>query len=106
LPIQQWGICHLKGEICTFLDSDFRTLIENRNNFQFSQAVCAKSSGKHNNEQKHDSHRDKKKSRSSWQLSKLTSLLLDVQYKGVTVVPNKINFLDHLNNTIYSIVGC
>ena len=28
------------------MDSDFSTLIENRNNFQFSQAVCAKSSGK------------------------------------------------------------
>jgi hypothetical protein len=33
-------------QIYTFLDSDFSTLIENRNNFQFSQAVCAKSSGK------------------------------------------------------------
>jgi hypothetical protein len=33
-------------KIYTFLDSDFSTLIENRNNFQFSQAVCAKSSGK------------------------------------------------------------
>ena len=30
----------------TFLDSDVSTLIENRNNFQFSQDVCAKSSGK------------------------------------------------------------
>jgi hypothetical protein len=30
----------------TFLDSDFNTLIENRNNFQFAQDVCAKSSGK------------------------------------------------------------
>ena len=33
-------------QIYTFLDSDFSTLIENRNNFQFSQVVCAKSSGK------------------------------------------------------------
>jgi hypothetical protein len=33
-------------QIYPFLDSDFSTLIENRNNFQFSQAVCAKSSGK------------------------------------------------------------
>jgi len=33
-------------EFYTFLDSDFSTLIENRNNFQFSQAVCAKSSSK------------------------------------------------------------
>jgi len=33
-------------QIYTFLDSDFSTLIENRNNFQFSQAVCVKSSGK------------------------------------------------------------
>ena len=33
-------------QIYTFLDSDFSTLIENRNNFQFSLAVCAKSSGK------------------------------------------------------------
>jgi hypothetical protein len=31
----------------TFLDSDFSTLIENVNNFQFSQDICAKSSGKH-----------------------------------------------------------
>jgi hypothetical protein len=30
----------------TFLDSDFNTLIENRNDFQFAQDVCAKSSGK------------------------------------------------------------
>ena len=34
-------------EIYTFLDSAFSTLIENRNDFQFSQAVCAKSSSKH-----------------------------------------------------------
>jgi hypothetical protein len=33
-------------QIYTFLDSDFSPLIENHNNFQFSQAVCAKSSGK------------------------------------------------------------
>jgi hypothetical protein len=33
-------------QIYTFLDSDFSTLIENRNNFQFSRAICAKSSGK------------------------------------------------------------
>jgi hypothetical protein len=33
-------------KIYTFLDNDFSTLIENRNNFRFSQAVCAKSSGK------------------------------------------------------------
>ena len=33
-------------QIYTFLGSDFSTLIENRNNFQFSQAVCAKFSGK------------------------------------------------------------
>jgi hypothetical protein len=42
--------CECKGhnffQIYTFLDSDFSTLIENRNHFQFSQAVCAKSSGK------------------------------------------------------------
>ena len=31
-------------QIYTFLDSDFNTLIENRNNFQFAQDVCAKSS--------------------------------------------------------------
>ena len=33
-------------QIYTFLDSDVSTLIENRNTFQFSQDVCAKSSGK------------------------------------------------------------
>jgi hypothetical protein len=33
-------------QIYTFLDSDFSTLIENHNNFRFSPAVCAKSSGK------------------------------------------------------------
>jgi hypothetical protein len=33
-------------QIYTFLDSEFSTLIENRKHFQFSQAVCAKSSGK------------------------------------------------------------
>jgi hypothetical protein len=33
-------------QIYSFLDSDFSNLIENRNHFQFSQAVCAKSSGK------------------------------------------------------------
>ena len=33
-------------QIYTCLDSDFSTLIENRIIFQFSQAVCAKSSGK------------------------------------------------------------
>jgi len=33
-------------QIYTFLDSDFSILIENRNNFQFSRAICAKSSGK------------------------------------------------------------
>ena len=42
--------CECKGhnffQIYTFLDSDFSTLIENHNHFQFSQAVCAKSSGK------------------------------------------------------------
>jgi hypothetical protein len=32
-------------QIYTFSDSDFSTLIENRNNFQFSQAVCAKYRG-------------------------------------------------------------
>ena len=35
-------------EIYTCLDNDFSTLIENGNNFQFSQAVCAKSTGKLN----------------------------------------------------------
>jgi hypothetical protein len=30
-------------EFYTCLDNDFSTLIENGNNFQFSQAVCAKS---------------------------------------------------------------
>jgi hypothetical protein len=33
-------------QIYTFLDSDYNALIENRNNFQFSQEVCPKSSGK------------------------------------------------------------
>ena len=33
-------------QIYTFSDSDFSTLIENRNNSQFSQTICAKSSGK------------------------------------------------------------
>ena len=33
-------------QIYTFLDSDVSTLIKNRNNFQFSQDGCAKSSGK------------------------------------------------------------
>ena len=33
-------------EFYTFFDNDFSTLIENVNNFQFSQAVCAKSKGK------------------------------------------------------------
>ena len=33
-------------ELYTFLDKDFSTLIENGNNFQFSQAVCATSTGK------------------------------------------------------------
>jgi hypothetical protein len=33
-------------QIYTFLDSDLSTLIEHRINFQFSQTVCAKSSGK------------------------------------------------------------
>jgi hypothetical protein len=33
-------------KLYTFLDKDFRTLIENGNSFQFSQAVCAKSTGK------------------------------------------------------------
>ena len=33
-------------EIYTCLDKDFSTLIENGNWFQFSQAVCAKSTGK------------------------------------------------------------
>ena len=33
-------------QISTFLDCDFSTLIENRNNFHFSQDCCAKSSGK------------------------------------------------------------
>ena len=33
-------------QIYTFLDSDFNTLIENRNNFQFAENVCAKSSGR------------------------------------------------------------
>ena len=33
-------------QIYTFLDSDFSTLIENVNNFLFSQDFCAKSSGK------------------------------------------------------------
>ena len=33
-------------EIYTFLDSDFNTLIENRNNFQVAQDVCVKSSGR------------------------------------------------------------
>ena len=33
-------------EFYTCLDNDFSTLIENGNNFQFSQAVCAKSSVK------------------------------------------------------------
>ena len=32
--------------IYTFLDSDVSTLIYNRINFQFSQDICAKSSGK------------------------------------------------------------
>jgi hypothetical protein len=32
-------------EFYTFLDSDFRTLIDNRNSSRFSQAVCAKSTG-------------------------------------------------------------
>jgi hypothetical protein len=33
-------------ELYTFLDKDCSTLIENGNSFQFSQAVCAKSTGK------------------------------------------------------------
>jgi hypothetical protein len=33
-------------QICTFLDSDFNALIEKRNNFQFSQEVFPKWSGK------------------------------------------------------------
>jgi hypothetical protein len=33
-------------ELYTFLDKDFSTLITNGNSFQFSQAVCAKSTGK------------------------------------------------------------
>ena len=33
-------------QIYNFLDSEFNTLIENRNNFQFAQDVCAKSSGR------------------------------------------------------------
>jgi hypothetical protein len=33
-------------ELYTFLDKDFSTLIENGNSCQFSQAVCAKSTGK------------------------------------------------------------
>ena len=33
-------------QIYTFLDSDFSTLIEYRNNFKFSQDFCAKSLGK------------------------------------------------------------
>ena len=33
-------------QIYTFLDSDFSTLIEYRNNFKFSQDLCAKSLGK------------------------------------------------------------
>ena len=37
---------HYFFQIYTFLDSDFSTLIENLNNCQFSQTVCAKSSGK------------------------------------------------------------
>jgi hypothetical protein len=36
----------VKHIIYTFLDSDFSNLIDNCNYFQFSQAVCAKSSGK------------------------------------------------------------
>jgi hypothetical protein len=31
---------------CTFLDSEFSTLIENRNSFQFSQAIFAKTTSK------------------------------------------------------------
>jgi hypothetical protein len=37
---------HTFFQIYTFVDSDFNTLIENRNNFQFAQDVCPKSSGK------------------------------------------------------------
>ena len=33
-------------ELYTFLDKDVSTLIENGNSFQFSHAVCAKSTGK------------------------------------------------------------
>jgi hypothetical protein len=33
-------------QISTFLDCDFSTLIENGINFEFSQELCAKSSGK------------------------------------------------------------
>jgi hypothetical protein len=33
-------------QIYTFLDSDVSTLLENRNNFQFTQDSCAKLSGK------------------------------------------------------------
>ena len=50
----QYWILKVKGkgqhffflQIHAFLDSDFSTFIEIRNNIQFSQAVCAKSSGK------------------------------------------------------------
>jgi hypothetical protein len=46
LPLKVKCKGHNFFQIYTFLDSDFSTLIENHNNFQFSQAVCAKSTGK------------------------------------------------------------
>jgi hypothetical protein len=36
---------HTFFQMYTFLDSDFHSLIENRNYFQFAEDVCSKSSG-------------------------------------------------------------
>jgi hypothetical protein len=38
--------CNVLKVKCTFLDSEFSTLIEKRNSFQFSQAICAKTTSK------------------------------------------------------------
>ena len=38
--------CNVLKVKCTFLDSEFSTLIENRTSFQFSQAICAKTTSK------------------------------------------------------------